>query len=79
MNEVEELIRGVQNVYWDYPYYKINYIYLTLMSVMNEIIKCNGDNDYVIPHMGKDALARRGELPKCIEVADEALEYLGLC
>ena len=43
---------------------------------MNEIIENNGDNDFTVPHMGKDALTRRGELPKCIEVVDEALDYL---
>ena len=45
---------------------------------MNEIVKSNGDNNYTIPHLGKDALARRGALPKCIKVADQALEYLDL-
>lgn len=78
INEVDELIDAVRNIYLEFPYHKINFIYLTLQSVMNEIIKCNGDNDYVIPHMAKEALARRGELPKCIEVVDDALEYLGL-
>ena len=68
----------VEIVYRDYPKDRINKIYITLMTVMNEIIRSNGDNNYKIPHLGKDALARRGVLPKCIEVADEALEYLDL-
>ena len=76
--EVGELIRMVEEVYRDYPHDRVNKIYLTLMTVMNEIVKSNGDNNYTIPHLGKDALARRGVLPKCIEVADEALEYLDL-
>ena len=71
--EVGELIRMVEEVYRDYPHDRVNEIYLTLMTVMNEIVKSNGDNNYTIPH-----LARRGVLPKCIEVADEALEYLDL-
>ena len=76
--EVGELIRMVEEVYRDYPHDRVNKIYLTLMTVMNEIVKSNGDNNYTIPHLGKDALARRGALPKCIKVADQALEYLDL-
>ena len=76
--EVGELIRMVEEVYRDYPHNRVNKIYLTLMTVMNKIVRSNGDNNYTIPHLGKDALARRGVLPKCIEVADKALEYLGL-
>ena len=76
--DVEELIRIVEEVYRDYPNNPINKIYITLMTVTKEIVRSNGDNNYKIPHLRKDALARRGVLPKCIEVANEALEYLDL-
>ena len=63
--EVGELIRMVEEVYRDYPHDRVNKIYLTLMTVMNEIVKSNGDNNYKIPHLGKDALASRPPYFRC--------------
>ena len=75
-NDEKEIIQYVHKTYTEYDYNKINNIWLTLMGCYNEIIKCNGDNDYKIPHMGKERLRRRGELPTTIEVMDSALQYL---
>ena len=47
----EEIIQYVQQVHRDYPGRKINRIWLTLQSVMNQIIDAHGDNDFYIPHM----------------------------
>ena len=73
-----DIIDNINRVYAEYETERINKVYLSLMTVMNMIVKRNGDNDFDVPHIGKDALARRGQLPKSIEVADELLEYLGL-
>ena len=73
-----EIIDNINRVYAEYETERINKVYLSLMTVMNMIVKRNGDNDFDVPHIGKDALARRGQLPKSIEVADELLEYLGV-
>ena len=72
----DDIIKMVRQVYEDYPMKKINYIYLTLMSCLNEIIECGGDNDYSIPHLGKDKLEREGNLPETLEVSEDYKSYL---
>ena len=70
------MIDHVVEVHRDFPHQKINFIWLTLMTCMNEIIQCNGGNNYKIPHIGKEKLARRNQLPETIKVTDDALAYL---
>ena len=74
----EEIITYVQQSYEQYPRQRINHVWLSLMAVMNEIIDCHGDNDYDIPHLAKEALERRNELPIALEVTNTALIHLGL-
>ena len=71
----EEIIHQVQATYNDYSYKKINRVYLTLMSCLNEIIDHNGDNDYKLPHMGKERLERLGLLPQTLEVTPAANRF----
>lgn len=73
-----DIIQYVKQSHQDYPSNKINRIWLTLMSCMNKIIDCGGDDDYEIPQMGKERMERMGQLPITISVTDKAKEYLGL-
>ena len=43
-------------------------VYITLQSVLLEIMKDQGGNTYKPPHMGKDKLIREGKLPNILEV-----------
>ena len=52
----EELIQSVQVAYMNYPRKRLNCMWLTLHSVFNQIILCNGDNDYNIEHLSKEKL-----------------------
>ena len=52
----EELIHSVQDAYTNYPRKRLNRTWLTLQSVFNQIILCNGDNDYNIEHLSKEKL-----------------------
>ena len=45
---------------------------MTLQSVFNQIILCNGDNDYNIKHLSKEKLKQTGQLPNVLDVVDEA-------
>jgi hypothetical protein len=36
-------------------------------------LKCNGGNEYKLPHMNKDKLEREGRLPTALQVTKEAL------
>ena len=59
----EELIKSVEKAYGEYPYRKLNHVWLTLQSCLNKIIENDGGNDYKILHMGEESLERRGLLP----------------
>ena len=50
----------------------MNRTWLTLQSVFNQIILCNGDNDYNIKHLSKEKLEQTGQLPNELDVVDEA-------
>ena len=71
----EELIQSVQHAYTTYPRKRLNPTWLTLQSVFNEIILCNGDNDYNIKHLSKEKLERSGQLPNVLDVVDEASAF----
>jgi len=67
-----DIIACVLQAWQEYDATKINRLWLTHMTVMNEIIKSNGDNDFKIPHMGKERLERLGLLPEVIDTVPEA-------
>ena len=71
-----QIIECVQEAYNAYDKHKIKKIWLTLMGCLNEIIDHDGNNDYKIPHMGKDRLIREKMLPTAIQVCDLAVERL---
>ena len=71
----EELIHSVQDAYTNYPRKRLNRTWLTLQSVFNQIILCNGDNDYNIEHLSKEKLKRTGQLPNVLDVVDEARAF----
>ena len=58
-----DIIQYVTQVHAEYPKEKINRMWLTMMTCMNEIIECHGDNTYKIPHLKKDRLTRMNQLP----------------
>jgi hypothetical protein len=71
-----ELIDCVEQAYREYPWKKINYLWLTLQTVMNQVIENCGGNDYKIPHLNKAKLDREGNLPTCVEVTPFAAGIL---
>ena len=71
----EELIHSVQDAYTNYPRKRLNWTWLTLHSVFNQIILCNSNNDYNIEHLLKEKLKRTGQLPNVLDVVDEASEF----
>ena len=71
----EELIQSVQAAYTNYPRKRLNCMWLTLHIVFNQIILCNGDNDYNIEHLSKEKLEQTGQLPHVLDVVDEASAF----
>ena len=71
-NELE-LIDAVKNAHQAYPALKINRMWLTYMSCLNQILEYNGDNHYSIPHMNKDKLERENRLPIVLPVTRDSI------
>ena len=65
----------MQHAYTTYLMKRLNRTWLTLQSVFNQIILCNGDNDYNIEHLSKEKLERSGQLPNVLDVVDEASAF----
>lgn len=72
---VQELVQNVEMEWHDYDPTKLNHAFLTYQSVMEEVVKIDGHNDYKIPHMGKDTMERQGTLPVVLTLSDEAKEH----
>ena len=72
----QQIIEVVQQAYENFESNKINGIWLTLMSCLNEIIQHGGDNNYKIPHMKKEQLERAGQLPIALPVCETGVQFL---
>lgn len=64
----EDLVKAVEASFERLESYKLNKVFLTYQACMIETMKVMGHNDYQLPHMGKDSLFRKGELPTDLEV-----------
>ena len=62
------LIDSVTKAFAEYPREKLNRTWLTLQSCFNRIIEEDGGNDYQIPHLNKEGLERKGQLPTVLDV-----------
>ena len=71
----EQLIQSVHDAYTHYPRKRLNCMWLTLHSAFNQIILCNGDNDYNIEHLSKEKLEQKGKLPNALDVVDEVSAF----
>ena len=65
---IDELITKVEEAWNEFEVDVNKYTWITLQSVMNEILKVKGGNNYKIPHMGKRSLDRQGLLSEELEV-----------
>jgi len=62
-NTIKELIESVEQAYDAYDADKLARVYITLQSVLVEVMKEGGGNRYKIPHMGKERLQNEDKLP----------------
>jgi hypothetical protein len=68
-----DIIRLVEQTYEEYDWRKINYLWITLQSVYDQIIVHHGDNHFNIPHMNKAKLDRENRLPVALPLSEEAI------
>jgi len=71
-NGIDGLIANVEEAYTKYEPVVLNRIWLTHMGVCNQILEHEGGNHFSLPHMQKEVLERRGELPSQIELSEAA-------
>ncbi|VFQ79421.1 unnamed protein product [Cuscuta campestris] len=71
---MRELITNVTMSYDQLIAQTLNNVFLTYQEVMSDVLKQKGGNDYKIPHMGKERLAREGLLPENIHVDAQVYE-----
>ena len=68
---LQQLIDIVTNAYAEYSPVKLNKVWVSYQQCMIETLKIDGGNKYKLPHMGKDRLIQRGELPESLNVPIE--------
>ena len=73
-SNIEQLIERVETAFEKYDPRVLNRVFLTHMMVMEEILLCDGENDYKMPHMAKEKLERQGNLPKVLQLGTEAYD-----
>jgi len=73
---VEGLIANVERAYELHEPQKLGRSWLTHQSVLDCIVRCDGDNDYSIPHLNKDRICREGNLPCHLPLTGLAKEHL---
>ncbi|KAG7346706.1 hypothetical protein IV203_005775 [Nitzschia inconspicua] len=75
---IPALVKAVEDSFAELDYAKLNKVFLTLQKCLESIILCGGGNNYKMPHVHKDQLARQGQLPVSIEVTDELRQRIQL-
>ena len=66
---IDELVEVVENSYTKLNTHKLNNVFLTSQKVMEAVILCDGSKSYKLPHISKEDLERRGQLPVSITVS----------
>lgn len=77
-NTIPDLVKAVEDSFAELDYATLNKVFLTHQKCLESIILCGGGNDYKLPHMNKDRLARQGQLPVSIQVTDELRQKIQL-
>lgn len=66
--DIDELKAAVKSVWDSYPVDTIRLAWNTLFNAYTRILKCNGDNDFTIPHTQARARLQQGALPRYFPV-----------
>ncbi|XP_074336353.1 uncharacterized protein LOC141673503 [Apium graveolens] len=69
-----QLVDAVVRAYEEVTDTTTNYVWLSLMSCMTEILKNDGNNNYRLPHIGKKKLSNLGQLPNQLTIPGELVQ-----
>ena len=56
MTTIKRLIIQVESTFWKYDPEKLDFVFITLQSILIKIFKTKGDNNFRIPHLNKENL-----------------------
>lgn len=73
---IDELVGAVETAFRGTSRRALNNVFLTLQTVMDQIIQYKGGNDFQLRHMSKERLERDGRLPVSISVSDDVAAVL---
>jgi transposase-like protein len=73
---IEDLIESVEESFRNLHLNKLDNVFLTLQTVMDQVILHDGSNNYRIPHMNKEKLQREGRLPVSISCSEALVTKL---
>ena len=62
-NNIDELVEAVVDSFNAMGHDKLKNVFMSMQQCLIEVMKCGGGNNYKLPHMGKEKLARQGCLP----------------
>ena len=71
---IDELIAAVLKAFQDLPVESLDNVFLSLQGVLECIMTHQGGNSFKLPHIGKAALRRAGELPESLDCDPESIE-----
>ena len=79
-NSMEQLHDHILSAFWNMNPYYLEKVFLSLQFCMVEILKCKGNNEYKLPHMGKDKFFKQHKkLPESLvipfDVYQQAVDF----
>ncbi len=72
-NNLDELIMRVEQAYKTFEPRKLDFGFLTLQCCIDDVLCIYDNNNYVIRHMGKEAMLHEGTLPVSIVPSGRAI------
>jgi hypothetical protein len=57
------MVKAVDDSFLELDRQTLNKAFLTHQQFLEQIILCDGGNNYKLPHTGKEMLLRQGQLP----------------
>ncbi|VFQ67854.1 unnamed protein product [Cuscuta campestris] len=75
-NTVTELLEAVKGAYSSLRPETLNKVWLSYQQALTKVMEDEGGNNYRLPHMGKDSLARAGNLPKSLTIDPSLIQKI---
>ena len=72
--DIDGLIANALQAWNKYDPFKLAKIWVSHQAVCDEILCCYGDNDYTLPHLGKDKKENHHKLPDRIKASARAIQ-----